>query len=119
MGTVPWVLVRRTASPAHAGFGGLYSGVALVVVNLDVVSPLPSSSTRAVADCLLVGGSAGRDRGGMDSELQDGCPRIMTDVSQRWFSGHFRLVFFNAHALPRINMGFDVWGESGIMTGVY
>jgi hypothetical protein len=28
-------------------------------------------------------------------------------------------VFFNANALPRINIGADVWGESGIMTGVY
>jgi hypothetical protein len=46
MGTVPWVLVRRTASPEHAGFGGLYSGVALVVVRLDVVSPPPRSLRR-------------------------------------------------------------------------
>jgi hypothetical protein len=55
----------------------------------------------------------------MDSELHDGCPRTMTDVSQRWFSGHFRLVFFNANALPRINIGADEWGELGIMIGVY
>ena len=46
-------------------------------------------------------------------------PRTTTGVSQRWFSGHFRQVFFNTNALPRINIGADVWGESGIMTGVY
>jgi hypothetical protein len=28
-------------------------------------------------------------------------------------------VFFNANALPCINIGADVCGESGIMTGVY
>jgi hypothetical protein len=27
-------------------------------------------------------------------------------------------VFFIANALPRINIGDDVWGELGIMTGV-
>jgi hypothetical protein len=32
------VLVRRTASPAHADFGGLSSLAALVVVRLDIVS---------------------------------------------------------------------------------
>lgn len=37
-----------------------------------VVSPSPRSSTQVVADCLLVGG-LGRDRGGVDSELRDGC----------------------------------------------
>jgi hypothetical protein len=45
--------------------------------------------------------------------------RITTGVSQRWFSGHFRQVFFNTNALPRINIGADVWGKSSIMTGVY
>ena len=45
-------------------------------------------------------------------------PRTTTGVSQRLFSGHFRQVFFNTNALPRINIGADVWGESGIMTGV-
>ena len=30
----------------------------------------------------------------------------------------FRQVFFNANALPCITIGADVWGESGIMTGV-
>ena len=37
MWTVPQVLVRRTASPAYADFGGLSSLAALVVVRLDVV----------------------------------------------------------------------------------
>jgi hypothetical protein len=38
-------------------------------------------------------------------------------VSQCWFSGHFRLrqVFFNTNALPRINIGAAVWGESSII----
>jgi hypothetical protein len=27
--------------------------------------------------------------------------------------------FFNTNALPRINIGADVWGKSSIMTGVY
>jgi hypothetical protein len=33
--------------------------------------------------------------------------------------GHFRQVLFNTNALPRINIGADVWGESSIMTGVF
>ena len=45
MGTVPRVLVRRTASPEHADFGGLSSLDALVVVRLVVV-PLPPRSPR-------------------------------------------------------------------------
>jgi hypothetical protein len=32
--------------------------------------------------------------------------------------GAFRQVFFNANALPRINIGADVWGESDIITSV-
>jgi hypothetical protein len=28
-------------------------------------------------------------------------------------------VFFNTNALPRIDIGANVWGESSIMTGVY
>ena len=39
-----------------------------------------------------------------------------TGVSQHWFSGHFRQVFFNTNALPRINIGANVWGESSMMT---
>jgi hypothetical protein len=56
---------------------------------------------------------------GVESALREGCPRTTASVSQRWFSGHFRQVFFNTIALPRINIGADVWGESSIMTGVY
>ena len=57
--------------------------------------------------------------GGVESAVREGCPRTTTGVSQRWFSGHFRQVFFNTIALPRINIGADEWGESSIMTGVY
>jgi hypothetical protein len=52
-GTVPWVLVRRITSPAHAGFGGLSSGSALVIVRLDVVPLPPHSSAPTVAGCRL------------------------------------------------------------------
>ncbi len=55
----------------------------------------------------------------VESVMREGCPRTMTGVSQCWFSGHFRQVFFNTNALPHINIGTDVWGESNIMTGVY
>jgi hypothetical protein len=57
--------------------------------------------------------------GGVERAMLEGCPRTMPGVSQCWFSGHFRQVFFNTNALPRINIGADVWGESRIMTGVY
>jgi hypothetical protein len=53
---------------------------------------------------------------GVESTLLEGCPRTTTSVSQCWFLGHFRQVFFNTNALPLIN---NMWGESGIMTGVY
>ncbi len=36
--------------------------------------------------------------GGVESALREGCPRTTTGVSQRWFSGHFRQVFFNTIA---------------------
>jgi hypothetical protein len=57
---------------------------------------------------------------GVESVMWEGCPKTMTSVSQWqcWFSGHFRQVFFNTNALPRINIGANVWGESSIMTGV-
>ncbi len=35
----------------------------------------------------------------VERALREGCPRTMTGVSQRWFSGHFRQVFFNTIAL--------------------
>ena len=109
--------MRRTISPAQADFGELSSLAALVVVRLVVV-PLPSSSPhrqwRVVgwADILL------HVIGGVEDTMQEGCPRTMTGVSQYWFSWHFRQVF-NTNALPRINIGTNVWGESSIMTGVY
>jgi hypothetical protein len=89
MGTVTCVLVRRIASPEHASFGGLYSGLALVAVRLHVVSPPPRSFTPDEADCSLVGGPAGSDRGVADSELREGCPRTTTDVSRRCSRGIF------------------------------
>ena len=62
--------------------------------------------------------SAGRDRwsgkraaGGM-SEDHDRCFSILV-------LGAFSTGVFNTNALPRINIGADVWGESSIMTGVY
>jgi len=83
MGTVPRVLVWRTASPAHADFDGLSSGAApvvvrlgsssdsgrrptRVVVRLDAVPLPPRSSALTVAGCRLGGYPDGRDRwGGM------------------------------------------------------
>ena len=62
--------------------------------------------------------SAGRDRwrvkraaGGM-SEDHDRCFSTLV-------LGAFSTGVFNTNALPRINIGSDVWGESSIMTGVY
>ncbi len=79
MGTVPRVLVWRTASPEHADFGGLISGSSPVIIQLDVVSLPPRSSAPTVADCQLGGYPAGRDQwggkcnaGGM-SEDHDRC----------------------------------------------
>ena len=116
MWTVPRVLVRRTASPEHADFGGLSSLDALVVVRLVVLLPprSPRRRWRVVgwADILL------DVIGGVESALREGCPRTMTGVSQHWFSGHFRQVF-STPMHYRINIGADVWGESSIMTGVY
>jgi hypothetical protein len=115
MGMVPRVLVRRTASPAHADFGGLNSGAP--PSSSDSTSclsrpALPRRRWRVVGwvDILL------DVIGGVESALREGCPRTTTGVSQRWFSGHFRQVFFNTIALPRIIAGADVWGESSIMT---
>ena len=63
---------------------------------------------------------AGRDRCGVEG----------TQRAVGWMSGDhdrcfltlvleaFRQVFFNTNALPCITIGADVWGESGIMTGV-
>ena len=58
--------------------------------------------------------------GGVESALREGCPRTMTGVSLKLVLGAFsRGVFFNTNALPRINIGANVWGELNIMTGVY
>ena len=73
MWTVPRVLVWRTASPAHADFGGLRSLAALVVVRLDVVPLLTSSQRRrwrvvCWADILLdvIGATEWKARCGRD-----------------------------------------------------
>ncbi len=46
----------------------------------------------------------------------------MSEDHDRCFSilvlGAFSTGVFNTNALPRINIGADVWGESSIMTGV-
>jgi hypothetical protein len=47
----------------------------------------------------------------VENTMREGCPRTVTGVSQPWFSGHFRQVFFNTIALPRINIGVYVWGK--------
>ena len=96
-------VVRRTASPEHADFGGLSSLAALVVVRLEVV-PLPPSSPRrwcrvvCWADILL------DVIGGVERGLLEGCPRTMTGVSQYWFSGHFRQVFSTPMHYPALTL---------------
>ena len=120
MWTVPRVLVRRTASPAHADFVGLRSLTVLVVVRL-VVMPRPPHSLRRLlwfvgwADILL------DVIGGVESALWEGS--WMSEDHDRCFSilvlGAFSTSVFNTNALPRINIGANVWGESSIMTGVY
>jgi hypothetical protein len=59
--------------------------------------------------------------GGVESALREGCPGTMKSVSQYSILvlGAFSTGVFNTNALPRINIGADVWGESSIMTGVY
>jgi hypothetical protein len=81
MGTVPRVLVRKTASPAHADFGGLSSGAVPVAVPLSSDSTsclsrpsLPRRRWRVVGwvDILL------DVIGGVESALLEGCPRTIT-----------------------------------------
>jgi hypothetical protein len=72
MGTVPRMLVRRTASPEHADFGGLSSAAAPVVVRLDVMPLPPRSSAPTVSGCLLGGYPVGRDLQ-MEIALREGC----------------------------------------------
>ena len=71
--------------------------------------------------CRLGGCPAGCDRCGVEgTQRAVGC---MSGDHDRCFSTlvleAFRQVFFNANALPCITIGADVWGKSGIMTGVY
>ena len=61
--------------------------------------------------------------GGVESALREGCPSHTCRVRQVFLNagsqGIFDRCFSNTSALPRINIGADVWGESNIMTGVY
>jgi hypothetical protein len=68
------VLVRRTALPAHADFGGLSSGAFPIVVRLDVMSFPPRSFMPTVAGCLL-GGILLDVIGGVEIALREGCNR--------------------------------------------
>jgi hypothetical protein len=128
MWTVPRVLVLRTASPAHADFGGLSSLADLVVVRLDVVPLPPRSPRRRVvswADILLdvIGGppaasgwhihcgvevtesSTNKQHSlSVESVLREGCPGTMTGVSQYWFSGHSRQVFSTPVHYPALTL---------------
>ena len=118
MWTVPRVMVRRTVSPTHTDFDGLSSLAALVVVRLEVVPLPPRSLRRRWRVVSWADFSAGRDwwsgkrpAGGMSGD-HDRCFSILV-------LGAFSTGVFNTSALPRINIGADVWGESSIMTGVY
>ena len=42
--------------------------------------------------------------GGVESALREGCPRTLTDVSQHWFSGHFRQVFSTPMHYPALTL---------------
>jgi hypothetical protein len=58
--------------------------------------------------------------GGVESELREGCPRTTTGVSERWFSGHFRQVFFNTNHYPALTLAPTCGANlTSIMTGVY
>jgi hypothetical protein len=103
MWTVPWVLVRRTASQTHADFVGLSSLAVIVIIRLDVVSLLPRSPRRlwrvvGWADILL------DVIDGVERVLQEGCPGTTTGVSQYWFSGHFRQVFSTPVHYPALTL---------------
>ena len=108
----------------HADFGGLSSLDALVVVRLVVV-PLPplSPSTQTVAGWSVWADILLDVIGGGSSALRDSAAGGMSEDHDRCFStlvlGAFSIGVFNTNALPRINIGADVWGESSIMTGVY
>ena len=104
-----WVLVRRTASPAHADFGGLSSGAVPVVVRLAVVSFPPHSSAPTVAGCRLGEYPVGRDRwggkravGGM-SEDNDRC--FSTLILGTFSTGVFRHHCITPHPHWRQRVG--------------
>jgi hypothetical protein len=44
---------------------------------------------------------------------------IITKAHASLVLGAFSTGVFNTNALPRINIGADVWGESSIMIGIY
>jgi hypothetical protein len=83
------LVLVRGGGACRAVGGGLRSEAALVDVRLDVV-PLPPRSSSPTR---LGGNPARRHRWG--------AKRVVGGV------------------LPRIHIGADAWGESGIMTGVY
>jgi hypothetical protein len=71
--------------------GGLSSGAAPVVSTSCLSSPALQRQLWLVVcwvDILL------DVIGGVESALLEGFPRTMTGVSQCWFSGHFRQLFF-------------------------
>ncbi len=112
---VPQVLVRRTASPEHADVGGLSSLDALVVVRLVVVPLPPLLSVQTVSGWSVWADILMDVISGVARALREGCPRCFSTL----VLGAFSTGVFNTNALPRINIGADVWGESSIMTGVY
>jgi hypothetical protein len=78
----------------------------------------PISSGQTVSGCLLGGYPVGRDQWG-GKRTAGG----MSEDNDRCFStlvlGAFSTGVFNTIALPRINIGTDVWVELSIMTGVF
>jgi len=60
---------------------------------------------------LLVDRWGGKSAAGGMSEDHDRCFSILV-------LGAFSTGVFNTNALPRINIGADLWGESSTMTGV-
>jgi len=98
MGTVPRVMVRRTASPTHADFGGLSSGADPVVIQLDVVSFQPCSSAQTVTGCQLGGYPVGRDLWGRNHDAGG-----MSEDNDRCFSmlvlGAFSTGVFQHHCI--------------------
>ena len=80
MGTVPRVLVWRTASPVQSDFVGLSSGAAPCISHPALLCQL----WWVVCGVILLDVICG-----VASTLREGCPRTMTGDPQCWFSGHF------------------------------